>query len=72
MVSLSTMINEMNELIKKILKKAAKNLKNRPVFSKSFAAFFNLSANFPEDISLLLFLYVFYHMNCCGGMSGIA
>ncbi|WP_287683280.1 hypothetical protein, partial [Bacteroides sp.] len=68
----STMINEMNELIKKILKKAAKDLKNRTVFSKSFAAFFNLSANFPEDISLLLFLYVFYHMNCCGGMSGIA
>ena len=58
----------MNELIKKILKKAAKDLKNRTVFSKSFAAFFNLSANFPEDISLLLFLYVFYHMNCCGGM----
>ena len=39
------------------------------VFFKTFAAFFNLSANFPEDISLLLFLYVFYHMNCCGGMS---
>lgn len=62
----------MNELIKKILKKAAKDLKNRTVFFKSLAAFLNLSANFPEDISLLLFLYVFYHMNCCGGMSGIS
>ena len=42
------------------------------MFFKSFAAFFNLSTNFPEDISLLLFLYVFYHMDCSGGMSGIA
>ena len=39
------------------------------MFFKSFADFFYLSANFPEAISLLLFLYVFYHMNCCGGMS---
>ena len=62
----------MNELIKKIQKKAAKDLKNTTIFLKSFAAFFNLSANFPEDISLLLFLYIFYHMNCCGGMSGIS
>lgn len=62
----------MNELIKKILKKAAKDLENTVLFFKFFAAFFNLSANFPEDISLLLFLYIFYHMNCCGGMSGIA
>lgn len=54
---------------KEVIKKAAKDLKNMTVFFKSFAAFFNLSANFPEDISLLLFLYVFYHMNCCGGMS---
>ena len=51
------------------IKKAAKDLKNMVVFFKSFAAFFDLSANFPEDISLLLFLYVFYHMNCSGGMS---
>lgn len=62
----------MNELIKKIQKKAAKDLKNTTMFFKSFAAFFNLSANFPEDISLLLFLYIFYHMNCSGGMSGIS
>ena len=62
----------MNELIKKIQKKAAKDLKNTTMFFKSFAAFFNLSTNFPEDISLLLFLYVFYHMDCSGGMSGIA
>ena len=62
----------MNELIKKIQKKAAKDLKNTTMFFNSFAAFFNLSANFPEDISLLLFLYIFYHMNCCGGMSGIS
>mgnify|MGYP007008544149 FL=1 len=54
---------------KEVIKKAAKDLKNMTVFFKFFAAFFNLSANFPEDISLLLFLYVFYHMNCCGGMS---
>jgi hypothetical protein len=54
---------------KEVIKKAAKDLKNMVVFFKSFAAFFDLSANFPEDISLLLFLYVFYHMNCSGGMS---
>ena len=42
------------------------------MFFKSFADFFNLFANFPEDISLLLFLYVFYHMNCSGGISRIA
>ena len=54
---------------KEVIKKAAKYFKNLVVFLKSFAAFFDLSANFPEDISLLLFLYVFYHMNCSGGMS---
>ena len=54
---------------KEVIKKAAKDLKNMVVFLKNLAAFFDLSANFPEDISLLLFLYVFYHMNCSGGMS---
>ena len=54
---------------KEVIKKAAKDLKKMGGVFKSFAAFFDLSANFPEDISLLLFLYVFYHMNCSGGMS---
>ena len=54
---------------KEVIKKSAKDLKNNTMFFKSFADFFYLSANFPEAISLLLFLYVFYHMNCCGGMS---
>jgi len=40
-------------------KKSAKDLKNTAMFFKSFAGFFNLSANFPEDISLLLFLESF-------------
>ena len=40
---------------KEVIKKAAKDLKNTVMFFKSFAAFFNLSANFPEDISCLLY-----------------
>jgi hypothetical protein len=34
----------------KVIEKAAKDLKNMTAFFKSFAAFLNLSASFPEDI----------------------